>query len=124
MNKLITITLLLTLVVLSGCEQVDWALGISPEGTKLPGPAPVDYLTELLGAFGTLGGVVAAGLGVAGTAYVANKKSKDPLKAIVAGIQKAKEELDDEEREYLVDSLKKHIPNKYHATIKKIKDTL
>lgn len=118
---LITIVLLTTL---SGCTQVDWVLGINEDGTKIEGPAPVDYLTSILKAFGTAGGVAAGGVTLLGTAYVSNKRSKDPLKAVINGIQKAKEELDDGEKEYLVNALKKHIPNKYHATIKAIKDTL
>jgi len=122
MHKLFITSLLI--VTLTGCTQLDWVFGVDDKGNDKDGPAPMEYLTNLLKAFGTVGGVAAGGLSIAGTAYVSNKRSKDPLKAVINGIQKAKDELDDDEREFLVDSLKKHIPNKYHDTIKKIKDTL
>jgi len=118
---LLTITILFAL---SGCDAVDWALNVDKDGVSKEGAAPIDYLSEVLEAFGTVGGLASAGLAMAGTAYVSNKRSKDPLKAVIAGVQKLKEELGDEEKALLTAQLKKHIPNKYHKVIGKIKDTL
>lgn len=122
MKKLIVLALLT--MTLSSCGPMNWFLDIDDNGNDMPGPAPIDYMTGLLKAFGAAGGLAAGALTLGGTAYVSSKRSKDPLKAVVAGIQRFKEDLEEDEKEFMVEKLKKHIPNKYHKIIGKIKDSI
>lgn len=121
MKKLV---LLLVLITLSGCGFVNWAFGIDDQGNKVDPTPPVFYLTEVLKSLGPLGIAATGAISVAGAGYIGSKKGDGVLTGIVAGIQKAKDAMSEDDKNALVAKLSKHIPTKYHAKIKKIKDSL
>lgn len=110
--------------ILVSCAALDFYLGVDEKGKDKPGAAPSEYVNKIIESLGPLGGVAGAGLAALGSAYVAHKQSKKPLDAVIAGVEKAKDELDEEEKAALTAKLKKHIPNKFHKAIDKIRDNL
>lgn len=120
MKKLV-LTLILALT-LTGC--INEFLGIDDQGNKVTSQAPADYVAAVLRGLGPIGIAAAGALGIGGSAYVAHKKERSKLTAVVAGVQKFRDSLDEEESNEIKKELAKHIPNKYHGTIKKIKDNL
>jgi hypothetical protein len=121
MKKLL---LVFVLTFCTSCAALNAFIGIDEKGNKTDETPPVKYLTEVLKAFGPLG-VLGGGLVTAGAAaYSGHKRGEEKFEAVVDGVQKAKKEMTDEEREQLVLKLKEHIPNKYHGAIRKVKDRL
>lgn len=108
---------------LCSCGVVDWFAGVDSEGNDVKGEAPVTALSKILGILGPYGTAGGLGLTTLAAAYVARKK-KSILKSVVEGIQKGKKSLSKEQLKVLHKELAKHIPDKYHKDIQKIKDVV
>lgn len=115
--------LLVIALFLCSCTALDWVMGVDEKGKDKPGTPPIEYFSELIKELGPIGTLVTGVLTIGGTAYVSSKKHKGTLNAVIEGVQKAKGDMTDDDRANLVGLLKAHIPNKYHANIRKIKDT-
>jgi len=125
MRKIKYFLVAITMVfVLTGCGFLNWINGVDDKGNDLPGIPPISIFAETIKQMGPIGTAVAGLLTIGGTAYVSNRQSKGTLKGVIAGIQKAKDAMSEEDKDALVVKLKKHIPNKYHKAIGKIKDAL
>ena len=124
MRKLRMFLLAVTLTVLSSCAAADWFFGVDDNGNRTTTSPPSEFFIDFIQALGPVGLLASVGITTGGAAYVGNKKGQKPLTAVVAGIQKVKGDLEPGEKKALVGLLKKHIPNKYHKTIGKIKDAL
>ena len=116
--------IVLMLTILCGCGPINWFFGVDVEGKDKEGPAPFSFLADFLNNMGPLGILTTGILTVGGTAYVGVKKGQRVGDAVIAGVQKVRNEMKDEDSAALKAELKKMIPNKYHAAIKKVKDAL
>ncbi|MCH7640998.1 hypothetical protein IID22_02285 [Patescibacteria group bacterium] len=121
MKKLFVI---LMLIILCGCGPLNWVLGVDAEGKDKEGPAPFSFLADFLNNMGPLGILTTGVLTVGGTAYVGVKNGRRVGDAVIAGVQKARDDMKREDSNALRTRLRKFIPNKYHAAIKKVKDAL
>lgn len=118
------ILMLMLMLTLSGCTGINWFLGIDDKGKDLEGPAPSEYVLNLMKSFGALGIAGAGAVSVGGAAYIARKRSQDPFESVVAAVQLYKQELEPDQKVNFVNFLKSKIPNRYHKAIGKIKDKL
>jgi len=121
--KAIQIFLMLTLL-LTGCSAIDALYGVDEEGKDLPGTPPIELFSKFIQNMGPLGTLVVGALTVGGSVYVGNKKNKGVLTAVIDGVEKVKNEMGPDDSKPVVALLKKHIPNKFHKVIDKIRDTL
>jgi hypothetical protein len=122
MRKLTIVALLL--LTLTGCAQLNWVLGIDDKGDVVNEAAPMRYLAAVISSLGPLGVLGSGLLTTLGGTYIAHKRSDNRLTAVVSGVQKTRDALSAEDSAVIKEQLKKHIPNKYHGAIKRIKDAL
>lgn len=116
--------LIMILATLCSCAALDYVLGVDENGKDKEGTPPAYFIIELLQSVGPLGVAVAGALTVGGSAYVGRKRGQKVGDAVIAGVQKARNEMSPEESDSLKAELKKHIPNKFHEAIRKVKDTI
>lgn len=124
MKKLRAALLIVMLTVLTSCGPADWFFGIGEDGKQTEGTPPAEFFVDFIQALGPIGVLAAGAITTGGAVYAGNKRGQKPLAAVVAGVQKAKGQMSADDRAALVVLLKDNIPNRYHDTIKKIKDAI